>query len=209
MNAFESSKLHGMSELSKMKPTNRCAAQLKDRLEVYLEKNAHDIQDSHEEVLSWVACVMALKAAINGNFGVGALLADNNNHIVIAAHNEVFRPHFRSDAHAEMRLLSLHEEGKCGPLHDHTLYTSLESCPMCLCRIIVAGVTRVYHLADDVTGGMVNCRERLPDVWQTLQKKIEFRQAACLDVLRGLAWDIFRMNCDELNSTLARHQTLS
>jgi len=70
----------------------------------------------------------ALEAAKHGNFGVGAVLVDGDGNVICRAHNHVFHPSFRSDAHAEMNVISHFEES----LQDRieisslTLFTSLE-----------------------------------------------------------------------------------
>ncbi|MDR0472731.1 MAG: nucleoside deaminase [Treponema sp.] len=137
----------------------------------------------------------AINAAKSGTFGVGAVLVDNEtNKIIYRGRNKVFSES-RSDLHAEMDLLNnfemQHKNKSRDMLKKFALYTSLESCPMCLCRIITAGVTEVYHLADDLGGGMVHLHNQLPPVWQEISKGRIFKKAECSDDLSEIAEQVF------------------
>ncbi|MDR2035358.1 MAG: hypothetical protein LBP91_01600 [Coriobacteriales bacterium] len=137
----------------------------------------------------------ALRAAKSGTFGVGAVLVNKTTQQVeYRGHNRVFTES-RSDLHAEMDLLNTFEtqQGSASRnlLKDYSLFTSLESCPMCLCRIITAGVTEVYHLADDPDGGMVHLFDQLPPVWQEIAQGRIFKKAECSDELSAIAGQVF------------------
>jgi len=137
----------------------------------------------------------AISAAEAGNFGVGAILVDDfSGEIVCRGNNKVFSEN-RSDFHAEMDLLntfeSLNGSKSRKLLGRMTLYTSLESCPMCLCRIITAGVARVFHVADDDEGGMVQYFGLLPEVWQEISEDRVYEKAACSKELSEIAMQVF------------------
>jgi cytosine deaminase len=138
----------------------------------------------------------AIAAAKEGNFGVGAVLVNTCGEIVQRGHNHVFDPHFRSDLHAEMDVMTKFEERfKDKPLKDYTLYTSLEPCPMCLTRLITSGVSKVYHAAPDIDSGM-----RLQDltpVWIQLAEKQKFAPAQCSPALSDIALQIFLVTANE------------
>ena len=85
---------------------------------------------------------------------------------------------------------------------DYTLYTSLESCPMCLARLITSGVGTVKYVSPDLTGGMVHLMTNLPKIWQILAGRQKFPQASVPSLLVQLAFDIFKLNADELNSKI-------
>jgi tRNA(Arg) A34 adenosine deaminase TadA len=157
-----------------------------------------------EDFFSWTVCVLALQAVSRGNFGIGSVLVDGTGTIIEAGHNEVFAPHFRSDCHAEMVVMTRFEARKMQniDLRTCTLYTSLESCPMCLCRMISSGVGKVLYVAADDIGGMVRRRRNLPTVWQKLMKVQEHRQARCSSKHKRGALDIFQANVHHLNSKL-------
>src|SRR5512138_3577201 len=63
-----------------------------------------------DQEIGIVACAEALAAARAGNYGVGAVLVDQDGEIVGRGRNTVFYPHFRSDLHAEMVAMTVFEE---------------------------------------------------------------------------------------------------
>ena len=142
----------------------------------------------------------AISAAKSGTFGVGAILVHNEtNEIMYRGQNKVFSES-RSDLHAEMDVLNIFEtknkEKSRERIKDYTLYTSLESCPMCLCRLITSGLMEVYHIADDMGGGMVHLYDKLPPVWQEISKGRIFRKAECSDDLSAIAEQVFLLTVD-------------
>ena len=142
----------------------------------------------------------AISAAESGNFGVGAVLVDDQTgEIVCRGNNKVFSQ-FRSDLHAEMDLLNTFESDHGNKsrelLKGMTLYTSLESCPMCLCRIITSGVARVFHVANDELGGMVHLYNQLPDTWQQISADRVYQKADCSQELSEIAFQVFLATAD-------------
>ena len=142
------------------------------------------------------ACRLAVDGMAAGTYGVGALLVDEEGEVVIEGHNRVRGPgSFRSDLHAEMVVTNAYEALEL-PRHrakEFTLVTSLESCPMCLTRLIVAGIGTVLHVADDPVGGMVGRRQHLPPVFRTIAEHHEqvWSPADCSDDLRVAAFRIW------------------
>jgi cytosine deaminase len=181
-------------------PHNSIYSSMKEKLET----TPFEFNSNIEEIQAWFVCILALRAAFLGNFGVGAAIFDNNNMIIEFAENQVVRPFFRSDGHAEMLLLSKLETKQNTKLDLSccTLVTSLESCPMCLSRIIIAQVGQVVHVANDIEGGMVHKISSLPSTWVNLQKTITFRQSTCSVRLKKMAEDIFLSNAETLNAYL-------
>lgn len=159
-----------------------------------------------EELYSWFVTVIALEATSKGNYGVGSVIVDREGSIVCYSGNQVFNPHFRSDAHAEMMALNSFESLHLNKFHpvSCTLYTSLESCPMCLTRAISSQVGSVLHVADDDIGGMTRKRQLLPSVWQQLQQDKTYRQTYCSTKLRAIALDVFLSNVEKLNNNLSQ-----
>ena len=142
--------------------------------------------------------ILAIKEAISaiehGGWGIGAVLIDNQTGMVIGrGQNKTTR----SDWHAEMDLLNQFEDAhpdkqaRKALLAHCTLVTSLEPCPMCLCRLIAARVGTVYYVAPDVPGGMVHLFHQLPDSWRELAKNQTYAQADCSDELVTLASAVF------------------
>lgn len=147
----------------------------------------------------------AISAVSEGNFGAGCVIVNPEGEIVARAHNQVFTPRFRSDAHAEMMALNAFEEAHPHgtSMRGHTLYTSLEPCPMCTARIITAGCENVRYVTNDDFGGMVRFKARLPGVWPLLASRISWEMAKCPSALRALAWEVFRSNVSHLNQKLS------
>ena len=145
-----------------------------------------------------VACREALEAARKGNYGVGAVLVDPEGRTIEQGQNSVFFPRFRSDLHAEMVVMNAFEERH--PDSDHmrgyTLVCSLEPCPMCLARLLAAGVQTVKFLAQDELGGMVGHRPQFPAAWQRLWQRQEFVPADVSEGLRRFALDVFLLNLE-------------
>jgi cytosine deaminase len=139
---------------------------IRERLRTYV---ANDPAYPDDEIA--IACIGEAADAVNeGNFGIGCVILDAEKKIVARGHNQVFTPHFRSDAHGEMVVMNEFEEAhhEISSMRGYTLYTSLESCPMCIARLIMSGCENVLHIADDLTGGMVHLAGQLPPVWQSL-----------------------------------------
>lgn len=145
----------------------------------------------------------ALLAAQEGNFGVGAVLVKDDK-IVAKGRNKVFTPRFRSDLHAEMDVLNKFESRFRAnvPLQGYTLYTTVECCPMCFCRVITSGVNQVVYLAKDDQGGMVHKLKDLPLAWIELAARQKFEHASAYAKLIELATRIFMSTVRELDARL-------
>jgi|SRR5579884_768178 len=159
-----------------------------------------------DDAYAWLTCALALEGVASDNFGVGAILVDAGGQVVAQGHNQVFHPYFRSDRHAEMVVLDSWEDGRPqvpwpGWL---TLFTSVESCPMCLVRLACADVGRVLFVAEDAIGGMVQRMDSLPPAWLALARTKTFAQAQCSPEVAHAAGQIFQINLQELNARLRR-----
>lgn len=156
-----------------------------------------------------IYAVVVLKEALaafnehNGPIGAG-LVRESDGRIVEQAHNRQFEPCFRSHAHAEMDLLDRYEERMKvpGPLSNPgsnprriyeglVLYSSLEPCPMCMIRILNAGIRKVYYLAKDNTGGMATRLDGLPPFWRELAQDRIIAPAKCSPELSLIASHLF------------------
>jgi cytosine deaminase len=162
--------------------------ELRERVGVFTPSKKHDI-------FAVEAIKEAINAAENGNFGIGAILVDNEtSEIAYRGQNKVFSDS-RSDLHGEMDLLnnfeSQNKEKSRELIKKYTLYSSLESCPMCLCRVITSGVMEMYHVADDAPGGMVNQYEQLPPVWKEISSGRIYKKAECSDELSSISEELF------------------
>jgi tRNA(Arg) A34 adenosine deaminase TadA len=158
-----------------------------------------------DDAYAWLTCVLALEGVADDNFGVGAILIDaKSGQILAQGHNQVFHPHFRSDRHAEMVVLDTWEEGRPqapwpGGL---ALLSSLESCPMCLVRLLCADLCRIQFAAADPSGGMVQRINDLPPAWLQLTHGKTIASAQCAPELSHAAAQIFQINLEQLNNRL-------
>ncbi|HII81203.1 MAG TPA: nucleoside deaminase [Methanosarcina sp.] len=161
-----------------------------------------------DDPYAWLTDVLALKSVDSGNYGVGSIITDAEGKIVALGHNLVYSPSFRSDLHAEMVTLNYFEEEnpQITTLKDYTLYTSLESCPMCLIRLISAGINRVFYASSDPIGGMTGSINLLPPLWKELSEPQVFAKACCSTGLSNAATAIMLINADELLDILRKRR---
>lgn len=157
------------------------------------------------ETLGLVVCQLALQARQQGNYGVGALLCHRGK-IVFRAENAVFYPARDSAAHAEMRLLDQWEQqGRQvadGDIEELSLICSLEPCPMCLSRILMAGITRIYYLAEDQQGGMLKRARHLPPAFKNLLQRCDYGPLLVDDAYVKMAEQLAQHGLNELRAKL-------
>jgi cytosine deaminase len=166
-----------------------------NKLEVLKQRVENFIPVKSQDLFALETIKVAIDAAEKGNFGVGAILVDRKTgEIVCRGQNNVFTDS-RSDLHAEMDLMNNFENANGAnsrkKVKKLAIYTSLESCPMCLCRLITSGIPEVYHIADDETGGMVHLFNQLPKVWQEIATGRVYAKANCSAELSEIAEQIF------------------
>lgn len=159
----------------------------------------------------WLTCILALEAVDSGNPGVGCILVDNGDNVVVHDHAKTFNPYFRSDQHAEMVVMNKFEDTyrNVTKLAGYTLYTSLECCPMCLVRLITSGVNTVLYAASGTPPGMVHRMKDLPPRWVELAKRQVFGQTKCSQGLINAANQIFLINISELTEKLKTRSVTS
>ncbi|AAM05941.1 nucleoside deaminase [Methanosarcina acetivorans] len=200
--------------------------EIRDLGEEILEKIGREIGSRNEKVIywkkwlqwyefgseftddpyAWLSVVLALKSVDSGNYGVGSILVDADGKVISMGHNLVYSPHFRSDLHGEMVALNLfeNEHPNITTLEGYTLYTSLESCPMCLIRLISSGVNAILHVSSDPRAGMVGMIDFLPSLWRDLSTRQTFAKAACSEELSKAAMEIMLINAEELLEVLRK-----
>jgi tRNA(Arg) A34 adenosine deaminase TadA len=163
-----------------------------EQLKIRIDKLVPDKNYPHDAFVI-ITLQEAIEAALEGNFGVGAVLVRNRKEIVQRGHNRVFSPHFRSDMHAEMDVMTKFEERhkKVERMDGYTLFSSIEPCPMCLGRLITSGVRKVYYAAIDQEGGMANRLAYMPSEWRGLAERQDFRLAECSLELSEIASQVF------------------
>jgi tRNA(adenine34) deaminase len=143
-----------------------------------------------------IALQEALAAVKEGNHGIGAcLVREKTGEVVQRGHNRVYQPFYRSDLHAEMDTLTGYEErvkAQSPNVEGLVLYVSLEPCPMCLTRIIISGVQKVYYLAPDPDRGMAHLFKNLPPAWQKIAEGRIYEPAQCSPEMKYLANEVFK-----------------
>jgi tRNA(Arg) A34 adenosine deaminase TadA len=105
--------------------------------------------------------------------------------------------------HAEMDLLNRYEDRIKGQRFESgkqqnprrveglVLYTSFEPCPMCLARIINAGIKKTFYAVVDQPGGMCSRFENMPPFWKDMGKERFCGEAACSSELKDIAFQLF------------------
>lgn len=174
-------------------------AAIEARIEAYVPDSRY-----RDDAFGLIVVKLGLAGLKAGSGGIGACLVDPaTGEVVETGRNRQYNPYFRSDMHAEMDLLNRYEDrlkkrrGASSPADprqcgDLILFTSTEPCPMCLTRIINAGIRHMYYLNPDPQGGMAHRIDQLPDFWREFAAGRDFRQAECSPTLKQLAEDLFR-----------------
>jgi cytosine deaminase len=181
----------------------------KDKDIVYWKNWLHEyrfLPGCPDDPYAWLSVVLALKSVDSENYGVGSILIDESGKVVSMGHNLVYSPSFRSDLHAEMIVLNLFEDEhpEITTLEGYALYTSLESCPMCLVRLISSGINTVLHVSPDPRAGMVGMINFLPPLWKELSTRQVFLKAVCSEELSKAALEIMLINAEELLEILRK-----
>ena len=109
------------------------------------------------------ALVQAQLAMMANEVPVGAVLVDQNNQLIAAAHNQPIMDHDPS-AHAEILCLRRAAQATANyRLLKTTLYVTLEPCAMCAGAMIHARIQRLVFGAYDVRAGSVSSVMQLLD----------------------------------------------
>jgi cytosine deaminase len=170
----------------------------KETLEGYVLQEA-----CRDDPYALLVCALALQAVGEGNSGIGCVIVDAGGGGVAYGHNRVFYPYFRSDLHGEMDTMDTFEDMRLDDAPgDLTLMSSLEPCPMCMVRIVTAGIGTVLYMARDELWGMTEDREKLPPIWKDLSEGKVFGRLECSSELLAASSEIFNLNIDELYEIL-------
>ena len=151
----------------------------------------------------WYTVALALRSAIEGNHGVGAVIVYDDQ-IVATGRNRAFVPGWNSGRHAETDAVDTLEQSNDGASPSLcTLYTSVECCPMCTVRLVNAGIGRVVYAAEDDECGMLRRFDRLPPGYVAIAASRtppqRFEQYTGCSQLRTLATDVFSINSTRLD----------
>ena len=100
-----------------------------------------------------MAIAQAWEAFVAGNVGVGAVLTDAGRNVVAVGRNRQYdkeaplgRLRSTAIAHAEIDVIG---QLKQGDYSGHTLWTTLESCPLCSMAMVMSNVGTVAYAARD------------------------------------------------------------
>lgn len=165
-----------------------------------------------DEFAAVKAVQLAAKASALGTFAVGAVLLDEQGGILVEGYNQTFIDGFRSDLHAEMVVLNQFEAQHLNAQIPAklTLVSSLEPCPMCMARLVYAGIGTIRYVCEDPNGGMVTRITALPPKIQEMSHAISqsWAMADCSDDLKHAAQQIWDQSREEGDRrTVARGNT--
>lgn len=150
-----------------------------------------------DDVYAKAANIQALKSVMEGGYGIGSVLIDQDGKIIDAAHNSQIQEH-RSDLHAEMTLMTHFEESRKAKKYMNmyvyrpglVVFSSAEPCPMCFIRINTAGADTKYCTPgpDD---GMASRTDFLPPAWKEMALKRKVSLGDCSPVMQKLSHLLF------------------
>lgn len=143
------------------------------------------------------ANIQALKSVMQGGYGIGSVLVNQEGVIIAEAHNSQIQKH-RSDLHAEMTLLTGFEESRKAKKYVNvyiykpglTVFSSAEPCPMCFIRINTTGADTKYCTPgpDD---GMASRTDFLPPAWKEMALKRKVSLGNCSPIMQKFSHLLF------------------
>jgi tRNA(Arg) A34 adenosine deaminase TadA len=150
-----------------------------------------------DDVYAKAANLQALKSLMQGGYGIGSVLINQEGKIIAAAHNSQIQKH-RSDLHAEMTLLTNFEESRLAKQYVNIyvykpgliVFSSAEPCPMCFIRINTTGADTKYCTPgpDD---GMASRTDFLPPAWKEMALKRKVSLGNCSPEMQKLSHLLF------------------
>jgi tRNA(Arg) A34 adenosine deaminase TadA len=154
-------------------------------------------EEYSDDIYARAANLQALKSVMEGGYGIGSVLIDQNGKIIEEAHNSQMQKH-RSDLHAEMALLTKFEESRKAKKFMNiyvykpglTVFSSAEPCPMCLIRISTAG-TDTKYCTPGPEDGMVSRIDFLPPDWKALAMKNKVSLGDCSPEMQKISHLLF------------------
>jgi cytosine deaminase len=150
-----------------------------------------------DDIYAKAANLQALKSAMQGGYGIGSVLINQEGKIIAEAHNSQIQRH-RSDLHAEMTLLTDFEESRLAKKYVNIyvykpgliVFSSAEPCPMCFIRINTTGADTKYCTPgpDD---GMASRTDFLPPAWKEMALKRNVSLGNCSPVMQKISHLLF------------------
>ncbi len=180
-----------------------CGIKSDDPIKVILQKlqtyliNFQPGAEYSDDVYAKASNMQALKSVMQGGYGIGSVLINEEGKIIMAAHNNQIQAH-RSDLHAEMTLLTNFEESRLAKKYINiyvyrpglVVFSSAEPCPMCYIRINTAGADTKYCTPgpDD---GMVSRTDFLPPAWKEMALKRNVSIGDCSPIMQKFSHLLF------------------
>ncbi|MCU0473143.1 MAG: nucleoside deaminase [Bacteroidales bacterium] len=180
-----------------------CGIKADDPLKVMLKKIESFLitfvpeKEYEDDEYAKAANIQALKSVVQGGYGIGSVLVDQDGNIIAYGHNTQIQKK-RSDLHAEMTLMTNFEESHKAKKYMNlyvykpglTVFSSSEPCPMCFIRISTAGADTKYCTPGPEDGMVtrVNC---LPPSWQELALKNRVEIGDCSPIMQKLSHLLF------------------
>ncbi len=150
-----------------------------------------------DDVYARAANLQAVKSVLQGGYGIGSVLINQEGKIIAESHNNQMQKH-RSDLHAEMSLLTEFEESRQAKKYMNIyiykpgliVFSSAEPCPMCFIRINTTGCDTKYCTPgpDD---GMVSRVDYLPPAWKEMALKHKVNLGNCSPAMQKIAHLLF------------------
>lgn len=150
-----------------------------------------------DDIYARAANLQAVKSVIQGGYGIGSVLIDQNGKILAESHNNQIQKH-RSDLHGEMSLLTSFEESRQAKKYMNIyiykpgliVFSSAEPCPMCFIRINTTGADTKYCTPgpDD---GMVSRTDFLPPAWKEMALKRKVSLGNCSPTMQKISHLLF------------------
>lgn len=150
-----------------------------------------------DDIYARAANLQAVKSVLQGGYGIGSVLIDQNGKIIAASHNNQIQKR-RSDLHAEMSLLTDFEESHQAKKYMNIyiykpgliVFSSAEPCPMCFIRINTTGADTKYCTPgpDD---GMVSRTDFLPPAWKEMALKRKVSIGNCSPTMQKISHLLF------------------
>ena len=168
-----------------------------DKIKTYLVAFTPEPEYS-DDIYAKEANMQALKSMMQGGYGIGAVLIDQNGKVIASAHNSQIQKR-RSDLHAEMTLLTYFEKSCKSKKYMKSYYvykpgmivfSSAEPCPMCFIRIITTGCNTKY-CTPGPEDGMVSKVNYLPAYWKELAMERKVELGDCSPEMQKLAHLLF------------------
>lgn len=180
-----------------------CGIKPDDPINIILQKlntflvGFHPDVEFSDDVYARAANLQALKSVMQGGYGIGSVLIDQQGKIIEEAHNSQMQE-CRSDLHAEMTLMTKFEESRKARKYMNiyvykpglTVFSSAEPCPMCFIRISTAGADTKY-CTPGPEDGMASRVDFLPPDWKTMALKHKVSLGDCSPVMQKISHLLF------------------